>query len=140
MAKKLTVATIVVFIFIFIYEWVFHGMLLKGIYEQTPELWRSQAEMGSYMKFMILGQLLFALFMCLEFSRNHQCTGVAGGAKFGFYIGGLFAAMNIGMYAWMPLPSLQLPILWSVGAMIQTILIGIILALFCCRKCDKKEA
>ena len=137
MAKKLMVGTIVVFVFVFIFDWVFHGMLLKGMYQQTADLWRPESDMKKYMVWMLLSQLLFALFMCINFARAHECKGIAGGVQFGLAIGGILAAMNIGMYAYLPLPSLALPLIWTIAGFAQTIGIGVILALFCCRQ---KEA
>ena len=36
-AKRFIPAFIVVFIFIFLYEWFIHGYLLAPIYESTPD-------------------------------------------------------------------------------------------------------
>src|SRR5206468_9341372 len=45
--KRFTLAFIAAYVFIFVWGWLLNGVLLKDVYAQTPNLWRSQNEMMS---------------------------------------------------------------------------------------------
>ena len=52
--KRFLGAAIVLFGFIFAYEWVVHGMLLTQIYESTASVWRPHEQMVSFLPMNIL--------------------------------------------------------------------------------------
>src|SRR2546426_8412835 len=91
--KRLLWAFLAVFVFIFAFEWVFHGILLKDAYAQTMSLWRPETEMMGYFHWLVLGQAVIALAFVLLFARGFTGRGVAGGARVGamvavFCVGG----------------------------------------------------
>jgi hypothetical protein len=45
--KRLIVAFIAAYVFMFAWDWLLNGVLLKDGYAETPSLWRSQSEMMS---------------------------------------------------------------------------------------------
>jgi len=45
--KRFIIAFIAAYIFLFIWGWLFNGVVLKDVYAETPNLWRSQSEMMS---------------------------------------------------------------------------------------------
>src|SRR2546422_3643438 len=100
--KRLIPAFLAVFVFIFAFEWMFHGILLGNIYAQSPDLWRPPQEM--LFRWLLLGQAVIALILCLIVAVSS-----AGGAASGLRLGILLALMGIGVnfitYAVQPLPS-----------------------------------
>ena len=55
--KRFALAAIGAFVFVFLYEFLVHGYLMMGLYEQTASVWRPQEE--SNMAAMFLSQFLF---------------------------------------------------------------------------------
>ena len=66
--KRLLLTALAVFVFIFAYEWVFHGILLKDTYGMTPSLWRPQTEMMQHFHWLVLGQAVIALMFTVLFA------------------------------------------------------------------------
>lgn len=55
--KRLLLSCVVAFVFMCAFDFVFHGILLKGTYAATANLWRSETEMMRHMGWLIAGQL-----------------------------------------------------------------------------------
>jgi len=128
--KRLLPAILVVFLFIFGYEWVFHGVLLKGIYESTPQLWRPQSTMPQFMPFLFAGQFLFSLFLGLIFAKGYENRGIGEGVRFGILMGLLLSTVNLVWYAVQPLPEI-LVLYWVLGGILEMVIAGILLAAIC---------
>ena len=56
--KRFIIAFIAAYLFMFAWGWLLNGVLLKDIYAETPNLWRSQSEMMSLFHWIIIGQAL----------------------------------------------------------------------------------
>ena len=125
--KRLLYSCVAVFGFVFIYEWVFHGVILKETYEQTASLWRPQSDMGSYFVWLTLGQFLFCILFCIIFTKGYENRGLVEGAPYGALMGLIFCAPNLIFYAVQPLPG-SLVVAWCVGGMIEITLAGVLLA------------
>ncbi|MEE8513733.1 MAG: hypothetical protein V3S73_03305 [Gammaproteobacteria bacterium] len=125
--KRFLIACVVVFIFIFAYEWLFHGVLLRDLYAETPTLWRGQANMQGYLHWLHIGQLWFAVLFCLIFVKGYENKGLGEGIRYGLLIGLLFIGPNLIIYAVQPLPAI-LVVAWSIGGLIEMIIAGLIAA------------
>lgn len=143
--KQCLISTVAVFAFIFAFDYLFHGMLLHGLYESTAHLWRPMEEMDQMM-WMCIGYhfLLAASITCLygliakngggtcETTGKPACprkTGICFGMKLGVIMG----LMSASSYIWMPIPG-ELAAYWFVGAVLQGIGIGLILSCTCKKK------
>jgi len=115
-------------VFVFVYETVFHGMLLDASYQATAALWRMEAEMQSNMIWLMLAQALMAVMFCLIYSFTRMCAGIQGGVCFGLMAGLLLSAPQIINYAVQPIPA-DLLIKWLAGGMLEAVLMGVIVAL-----------
>ena len=80
--KKLLISTLVVFLFMFFYEFGFHGFLLVEDYRQLPNIMRSDADAQALFHFLVLGLLLMAYVFCLVFERGYENKGLAEGARY----------------------------------------------------------
>src|SRR5882762_2379651 len=101
--KRLILACIVVFVFVYGYEWVFHGFLLKDAYAKTASLWRPESEMMGYMGWLALGQFLRAVVFCLLYAIRPG-THVGAGIGYGLMIALLLIGTDFIIYAVQPLP------------------------------------
>ncbi|MDX1387339.1 MAG: hypothetical protein R3257_07085, partial [bacterium] len=101
--KRLILSIIIIAIYIVLFEWGFHGHLLRGIYETTPDLWRSQAQMPAYLPIMTLGQVIFAIGFCLVFAWGYRGPGIGKGVVYGFLIGLMGSAASIIWYSVTPI-------------------------------------
>ena|SRR3989338_7824624 len=123
--KKFAVTGVVVFVALWITEFVFHGMLMKDQYAATAQLWRPESEMGAYFPFMIIGQLVTAFLFTAIFIHGYKGKGAAEGVRYGILMGGFMAGFNLSMYAVAPwTPGLLL--CWTVFGFVQSAFLGVI--------------
>lgn len=128
MNKRFCLGFIIVAIYIVIYEWIFHGMILKGAYTATAHLWRPETDMQSYFIWMLAGQLLFAFIFCLLFTFTRCQTNLKGGATYGLVLGLLMSSVSLVYYSVMPIP-MALMVGWILGGLLEAIIAGVIFAL-----------
>ncbi len=102
--KKYFFISILFFVYIFLSDFLIHGVILKQAYLQTASFWRSELEMQQMFKWMVLGQasVAFAVTCLYElgefFSRFGKTISFAG-AMFVFR-----AASLVIMYVVEPYP------------------------------------
>jgi len=123
--KRLLLTALAVFVFIFAYEWVFHGILLKDTYGMTPSLWRPQTEMMQHFHWLVLGQAVIALMFTVLFAQGFAAGGVSAGIKLGIIVGLLRLGLDLITYAVQPLPA-KLIVFWFVGGLIEAAVTGAI--------------
>jgi hypothetical protein len=71
--KRFIIAFIAAYVFIFVWGWLLNGVLLKDVYAQTPNLWRSQSEMMSLFHWILIGQAL----VIFAFVMIYACGSLA---------------------------------------------------------------
>ena len=74
--KRFILAFIGAYIFMFLWGWLLNGVLLKDVYAETPNLWRSQSEMMSLFHWIIIGQALIVFSFVMIYA-----SGFAGGGE-----------------------------------------------------------
>ena len=116
------------FIFVFIYEFIIHGFLLNGIYEQTPNLWRAPETMGDFIPFSIAMQFLMTALLAVIFAKSYKGGGLLEGLRFGALLGALFGLSMASAYIYMPISAL-LAALWFATGFFQLLGLGLIFAL-----------
>jgi hypothetical protein len=117
-------AVIATFLFIFAYDFVYHGIYLADIYQATAQLWRPEADMAPYMKYLSLGQALVALGVVWIVFRTER-GGWAAGAMTGLALGVIGAGTSTIFFAVQPLPS-ELVCSWISSGFIQSAAAGAI--------------
>lgn len=119
--KKFALASLAAFVFMAIYEMVVHSVLLRGIYDQTPQLWRGEAEMD--MLLMMIGYALMSLVLVYVFTQKMNVRSIKGGAWAGVWLGLPLALAGAMSYVWMPI-SVGLAICWFIATFIKVVGIG----------------
>ncbi len=123
--KKFILALIGAFVFIFVFEWLWHGMLMKGMYEATIEVWRP--EDPSLMIYIFAAQFLFAAVFTYIYTVVGKHLSCKRGVAYGFFAGLLLAAPQLGAYCYMPIP-LTIPLMWMLSVIIECTIAGVIIA------------
>ena len=77
--KKFFFAFIAAWVFIFIFGWFFHAVLLKDTYAALPQgFQRSDADFKSHFGWLVAGQLVFAFMFTLIFASGFASKTVRG--------------------------------------------------------------
>jgi hypothetical protein len=124
--KRLLLAFLASFVFIFFFEWMLHGVLLKDIYAQSQSLWRPPEEMMSKFHWLIMGQGILALMFTIIYAQGFSGSGVIGGVQLGIFLAILFVGMDLVTFAVQPLPG-KLIAAWMIGGVIECALAGAII-------------
>jgi hypothetical protein len=126
--QRYFIGSIVVFVFIFLAEWVFHGLIMDGFYDEAQHLLRPETDGGGCMIWMIIGFLLMAFGFCFIFTKGYENKGIGEGIRFGLYVAIAFSVSTslIGFSVY-PYPASWV-IGWIIGEPIIAIISGIIIA------------
>jgi len=123
--KRFIIAFIAAYIFLFVWGWLLNGVLLKDIYAQTPNLWRSQSEMASLFHWIIIGQALIVFSFVMIYATGFAGGGVAAGIRLGLLLEIAGIGMRLGFYAVQPIPG-KLILYGSIGGIIEMVIVGAI--------------
>ena len=116
---------IAAYIFLFVLGWLVNGVLLKDIYAQTPNLWRTQTEMLSFFHWILIGQALIVFAFVMFYATGFAGGGVMAGIRLGILLEIAAIGMRMGVYAVQPYPG-KLLIYGSIGGLIEMIITGAI--------------
>src|SRR5262245_7801112 len=121
--KRFIIAFIAAYIFLFFWGWLLNGILLKDVYAETPNLWRSQTEMMSLFHWIIIGQALVVFAFVIIYASGFAGGGVAAGIQLGLLLEIAAIGMRLGFYAVQPIPG-KLIVYGSIGGLIEMIIVG----------------
>ena len=125
--KRLIIACVVVFLFVFGYNWVLHGKVLSNAYMESAQLWRDEAGMKQHFGWLLLGQVLLSVMFCVIYAlRRGAEAGPGQGAGYGFLVGLLLSSGTFIYYAVEPLTG-KIAAAWLIGDLIQLVIAGAIL-------------
>ncbi len=124
MVKRSIISVIAVFILWSVLDYVIHGVILKGPYEETAAFWRPEAEMK--MGLMSLVTFVYALVFVCIFAGFFQERTIATGLKYGLLLGvAAGTGMGFGMYSVMPIPA-GMAVTWFLGTLVEMAVAGTI--------------
>ncbi len=126
--KRFVMAALGVFVFLFVFEYLWHGVGMQGLYKQTASVWRPEKEMRQYFGLVIITQLAFAFVFVFIFTRNYEGKGVGEGLRYGTFMGLFMAVMQVGVYPYLPIP-FSIAALWFIGSLILGIGAGVVVSL-----------
>ena len=121
--KRFIIAFIAAYIFLFVWGWLLNGVVLKDVYAETPNLWRSQSEMMSLFHWIIIGQALVVFAFVTIYASGFAGGGVIAGIRLGILLEIAGIGMRLGFYAVQPIPG-KLILYGSVGGLIEMIIVG----------------
>ena len=128
--KRFILAFVAAYIFIFLWGWLLNGVLLKDIYAQTPNLWRSQSEMMALFHWIIIGQALIVFAFVMIYASGFAGGGVVAGIRLGVLLEIAAIGMRMGFYAVQPIPG-KLIFYGSLSGVIEMIIVGAIVGAIC---------
>jgi len=123
--KRFILAFIGAYIFMFLWGWLLNGVLLKDVYAETPNLWRSQSEMMSLFHWIIIGQALIVFSFVMIYASGFAGGGVVAGIRLGILLEIAAIGMRLAIYAAEPFPG-KLIFYGSVSGLIEMIIVGAI--------------
>jgi hypothetical protein len=121
--KRFILAFVAAYIFLFVWGWLLNGVLLKDIYAETPNLWRSQNEMASLFHWIIIGQALIVFSFVMIFATGFAGGGVMAGIRLGLLLEIAGIGMRLGFYSVQPIPA-KLILYGSIGGIIEMVIVG----------------
>ena len=84
---KYILGSSVVFVVMFLLEYVFHGIILKEQYDMIAQYLRSQEAFEQRFMSMVIGYLIFAFTFCYVFIKGYEGKGIGEGIRYGIIIG-----------------------------------------------------
>ena len=128
--KRFILAFLAAYIFLFVWGWLFNGVLLKDVYAETPNLWRSQSEMASLFHWIIIGQALVVFSFVMIYASGFAGGGVIAGIQLGLLLEIAAIGMRLGFYAVQPIPG-KLILYGSIGGLIEMVIVGAMVGAIC---------
>jgi hypothetical protein len=124
MTKRTVWAVVAVFLVWSLLDFILHGLLLRSIYEATPNLWRPVNQMNMPLMYFVtlVFTACFVLIYRLLVGQKSLASGILFGALLGLATG---TSMGFGSYSYMPIP-LTLAWSWFFGSWIEAIAAGAI--------------
>ena len=116
MMKGMFLGGVAAFVFVFLFEFVVHGFLMKGMYEATSSVWRPPAE--SNMVVMFLSQFLFAIAVAFFYPIVGPDKECKKAMPFGFGLGLVMAMPQIASYSYLPIP-ITISLLWAAASFVK---------------------
>ncbi|HEX9281276.1 MAG TPA: hypothetical protein VF878_02245 [Candidatus Udaeobacter sp.] len=123
--KRFIIAFLAAYIFLFVWGWLLNGVLLKAVYAETPNLWRTQSEMMSLLHWIILGQALVVFSFVMIYATGFAGGGIIAGIRLGLLLEIAAIGMRMAIYAVQPFPG-KLIFYGSASGLIEMIIVGAI--------------
>lgn len=124
--KRLLLAIIVGFVFLFASDFLIHAVLMVNDYTATMSLWRPDADMQSRLPLMNAAQLMAVVTFVLLWALWFADQATFGRAIIFGILMGLFNQVNtLANYVVMPLPE-RIALKWFVGSLAQTTILAIL--------------
>jgi hypothetical protein len=108
--KKFFIAFVAAFGFIFVFGFLWYGMLMRGGYSEVPALWRPEAEHGKYFSWLVFGHIVMAFFLTLLCAKFVPAGGGSACARLGILVALVYIGVDFIFYAVQPL---TMKILWG---------------------------
>ena len=116
MIKGMLLGAMAALAFVFVFEFIVHGFLMKDLYNATLSVWRPPAE--SNMLVMFLSQFLFALAVAFFYPIVGPDKECKKAAPFGFGLGLVMAMPQIASYSYLPIP-ITISLLWAAASFVK---------------------
>ncbi len=129
--KRWFLAGLAAFAVLFVLDFIVHGNLLAGLYQQTLSVWRPQVEARKLMPLMTLGQFIFGMVFAWFYTLGYESKkpGIGQGLRYGFYVGLLLVAeKNFVWFVVLPIP-FALNFAWLASCFVNSLILGLVVGL-----------
>lgn len=126
--RRYLLATFALFAFIFICDIFVHGVVLKGMYEATANVWRDFAEMEALMPLSMCFQLALSAWITFGFSQFYKDGGIKNGLRYGLFFGVLAGILTASWYLLLNVPA-TLGLSWLISSIVEGLGGGFVLGL-----------
>jgi len=123
--KRFIFAFIAAYIFMFAWGWLLNGVVLKGVYAETPNIFRPRDEMMSLFHWILIGQAVLILAFILIYASGFAGGGVSAGIRLGILLEIAAIGSRMAIYAVQPFPG-KLLVYGSLSGLVEMIIIGAI--------------
>ena|ERR687891_881799 len=120
--KKLFIAFIAAFVFMFAFGFAWFGTLMHGAHQEVPVLFRTEPDFP----WLILGQIITAFFLAMLYAKFVPAGGAGAGATLGILVALVFAGNDLIAFAVHPLTT-KILCGWIVGDVIMFGIAGAII-------------
>lgn len=125
MSKKFWLGFIAALVVFVILDFIIHGLILRGMYEETKDLWRE--EMNWTLSYIVT--IIYIFLFSYVFYKFVGNKNVIRGLGFGFFLGIAWGvSMGYGSYSYMPIPY-WLAFSWFITTVVEMSIVGLILGL-----------
>ena len=123
--KRCFFAFVAAWVFMFAFEFLWHGNLMQSAYMETASLWRDDAGFKAHFPLLILGQGVIAFFFVAIYCRGFAGGGVAGGVRLGILLALMHVGADLITFAVQPLTT-KIVGMWAIGGLIEFAIMGAI--------------
>ena len=123
--QRFAMTVVGAFVFIFAFEFLWHGFLMKGMYDATSSIWRPEEE--AKMHYIFASQFLFAVVLSYIYTMIGKHIACKRGIAFGFFAGLLLAMPQLGTYCYLPIP-LTISLMWMLAEFLKCLGAGMTIA------------
>ena len=124
--KRFILASIAAFVVVSVFEMLWHGLVMKGMYEATASVWRPEGD--HQMIYIFASQFLFATVLAYIYTVVGNNISCKRGIAFGFFAGLLLATVDLGTYCYLPIP-LSITLMWMAASVLKGLGAGMVIAL-----------
>jgi hypothetical protein len=124
--KRFIIAVVAIFVAVFATDFLMHSVWLMNTYRATASLWRPELETGSYMGWLFLSQLVWAVTFVTLWVKGFAekaCLGCA--ALYGLFMGVFLETSTLVLYAVQPFPG-SLAAKWFIANTVRAVLMGLV--------------
>ena len=126
--KRLLLSIVLITVFISLFDFVVHGVLLSSAYGETKEVWRSESGMMSRMWLQYLCYFISSIGFVTIWALAFPNKGIKCGAIYGFLVGLISSAGMLINFVFLPIPNRFISP-WLLSGMIVSILMGMLVSL-----------
>lgn len=128
--RKFFISTVAVFGVIYAMDFLWHGLLLEGMYKETSKLWRSEREIVDLFSLCVLSHVVISLFIVSLFKNsifsNKRDINLKNSVLAGLTLGAIIGTVEMTSYIYMPISG-SLAVAWCANRLLQGLGIGLIL-------------
>lgn len=123
--QRFFIAFIAAFIFLFVFGFLWYGVLMEGAHRAVPTLLRPESDFKSHFGWLIVGHIVMAFFFTLLCVRYVPSGGGSAASTLGILVGLAYAGPHLISFAVQPL-TVKIVSGWIAGAVIQFAIAGAI--------------